>query len=125
MINIKKIVCDNVLDAQKYFKRGELDVIFVVGEKVMVKTKFLQTNLSKDLITHKLESENCGPSNITVIHGNNVTLDLEEREWLREEIAMPEPEVMDETSYEVESILKKQLNSRRERENATKKPLSQ
>ncbi|KAM9975678.1 hypothetical protein ACTFIW_007319 [Dictyostelium discoideum] len=116
---------------------------------------------------------------ITAIHGNNVTLDLvgypkkhnvfnkdqivklyEDSEWLREEISMPEPKVMDEASYEVESILnhdkvkkmyqvkfkgypepewikevdtdceelvreywnnvqKKQLNSRRERDNAT------
>ncbi|KAM9975607.1 hypothetical protein ACTFIW_005480 [Dictyostelium discoideum] len=116
---------------------------------------------------------------ITAIHGNNVTLDLvgypkkhnvfnkdqivklyEDSEWLREEISMPEPEVMDEASYEVESILnhdkvkkmyrvkfkgypepkwikevdtdceelvreywnnvqKKQLNSRKERENAS------
>ncbi|KAM9992206.1 hypothetical protein ACTFIZ_012857 [Dictyostelium cf. discoideum] len=113
------------------------------------------------------------------IHGNNVTLDLvgypkkhnvfnkdqivklyEDSEWLRDEISMPEPEEMDEASYEVESILnhdkikkmylvkfkgypepewikevdtdceelvreywnnvqKKQLNSRRGRENAT------
>ncbi|KAM9957052.1 hypothetical protein ACTFIR_003789 [Dictyostelium discoideum] len=88
----QKIVRDNVLDAQNYFKRGGVDVIFVVGENVMVKRKFLQTNLSKDLISNKLESENCGPSNITVIHGNNVTFDLEEREWFREDISMPEPE---------------------------------
>ncbi|KAM9977919.1 hypothetical protein ACTFIR_011796 [Dictyostelium discoideum] len=183
MSNIKKIVRDNILDAQinaqKYYNRGRGDVIFVVGEKVMVKRKFFQTNLSKDLISHKLESKNCGPFMITAIHGNNVTLDLvgypkkhnvfnkdqivklyEDSEWLREEISMPEPEVMDEASYEVESILnhdkvkkmylvkfkgypepewikevdtdceelvreywdnvqKKQLNSRRERENAT------
>ncbi|KAM9969377.1 hypothetical protein ACTFIR_001211 [Dictyostelium discoideum] len=175
MSNIKKIVRDNILDAQinaqKYYNRGRGDVIFVVGEKVMVKRKFFQTNLSKDLISHKLESKNCGPFMITAIHGNNVTLDLvgypkkhnvfnkdqivklyEDSEWLREEISMPEPEVMDEASYEVESILnhdkvkkmylvkfkgypepewikevdtdceelvEKQLNSRRERENAT------
>ncbi|KAM9954269.1 hypothetical protein ACTFIW_003810 [Dictyostelium discoideum] len=183
MSNIKKIVRDNILDAQinaqKYYNRGRGDVIFVVGDKVMVKRKFFQTNLSKDLISHKLESKNCGPFMITAIHGNNVTLDLvgypkkhnvfnkdqivklyEDSEWLREEISMPEPEVMDEASYEVESILnhdrvkkmylvkfkgypepewikevdtdceelvreywnnvqKKQLNSRRERENAT------
>ncbi|KAM9995061.1 hypothetical protein ACTFIY_001261 [Dictyostelium cf. discoideum] len=174
MSNIKKIVRDNILDAQinaqKYYNRGRGDVIFVVGEKVMVKRKFFQTNLSKDLISHKLESKNCGPFIITAIHGNNVTLDLvgypkkhnvfnkdqivklyEDTEWLREEISMPEPEEMDEASFEVESILnhdkvkkmylvkfkgypepewikevdtdceelKKQLNSRRERENAT------
>ncbi|KAM9954689.1 hypothetical protein ACTFIW_003289 [Dictyostelium discoideum] len=183
MSNIKKIVRDNILDAQinaqKYYNRGRCDVIFVVGDKVMVKRKFFQTNLSKDLISHKLESKNCGPFMITAIHGNNVTLDLvgypkkhnvfnkdqilklyEDSECLREEISMPEPEVMDEASYEVESILnhdrfkkmylvkfkgypepewikevdtdceelvreywnnvqKKQLNSRRERENAT------
>ncbi|KAM9954694.1 hypothetical protein ACTFIW_003294 [Dictyostelium discoideum] len=180
MSNIKKIVRDNILDAQinaqKYYNRGRGDVIFVVGDKVMVKRKFFQTNLSKDLISHKLESKNCGPFMITAIHGNNVTLDLvgypkkhnvfnkdqivklyEDSEWLREEISMPEPEVKDEASYEVESILnhdkvkkmylvkfkepewikevdtdceelvreywnnvqKKQLNSRRERENAT------
>ncbi|KAM9981729.1 hypothetical protein ACTFIY_004021 [Dictyostelium cf. discoideum] len=157
MSNIKKIVRDNILDAQinaqKYYNR--------------------------DLISHKLESKNCGPFIITAIHGNNVTLDLvgypkkhnvfnkdqivklyEDTEWLREEISMPEPEEMDEASFEVESILnhdkvkkmylvkfkgypepewikevdtdceelvreywnnvqKKQLNSRRERENAT------
>ncbi|KAM9969376.1 hypothetical protein ACTFIR_001210 [Dictyostelium discoideum] len=104
MSNIKKIVRDNILDAQinaqKYYNRGRGDVIFVVGEK------------------------NCGPFMITAIHGNNVTLDLvgypkkhnvfnkdqivklyEDSEWLREEISMPEPEVMDEASYEVESIL--------------------
>ncbi|KAM9970329.1 hypothetical protein ACTFIR_002184 [Dictyostelium discoideum] len=143
MSNIKKIVRDNILDAQinaqKYYNRGRGDVIFVVGEKVMVKRKFFQTNLSKDLISH----DHCHSC-----------------EWLREEISMPEPEVMDEASYEVESILnhdkvkkmylvkfkgypepewikevdtdceelvreywdnvqKKQLNSRRERENAT------
>ncbi|KAM9975573.1 hypothetical protein ACTFIW_005446 [Dictyostelium discoideum] len=51
-------------------------VIFVVGEKVMVKRKFFQTNLSKDLISHKLQYKNCGPFMITAIHGNNVTLDL-------------------------------------------------
>ncbi|EAL66749.2 hypothetical protein DDB_G0281535 [Dictyostelium discoideum AX4] len=183
MSNIKKIVRDNILDAQinaqKYYNRGRGDVIFVVGEKVMVKRKFFQTNLSKDLISHKLESKNCGPFIITAVHGNNVTLDLvgypkkhnvfnkdqivklyEDSEWLREEISMPEPEEMDEASYEVESILnhdkvkkmylvkfkgypepewikevdtdceelvreywnnvqKKQLNSRRERENVT------
>ncbi|KAM9988951.1 hypothetical protein ACTFIY_005001 [Dictyostelium cf. discoideum] len=142
MSNIKKIVRDNILDAQinaqKYYNRGRGDVIFVVGEK------------------------NCGPFIITAIHGNNVTLDLvgcpkkhnvfnkvqivklyEDTEWLREEISMPEPEEMDEASFEVESILnhdkdkkmylvkfkgypepewikeKKQLNSRREREIAT------
>ncbi|KAM9967292.1 hypothetical protein ACTFIR_007532 [Dictyostelium discoideum] len=128
MSNIKKIVRDNILDAQinaqKYYNRGRGDVIFVVGEKVMVKRKFFQTNLSKDLISHKLESKNCGPFMITAIHGNNVTLDLvgypkkhnmfnknqivklyEDSEWLREEISMPEAEVMDEASYEVESIL--------------------
>ncbi|KAM9998604.1 hypothetical protein ACTFIY_008249 [Dictyostelium cf. discoideum] len=155
MSNIKKIVRDNILDAQinaqKYYNRGRGDVIFVVGEKVMVKRKFFQTNLSKDLISHKLESKNCGPFIITAIH---------DTEWLREEISMPEPEEMDEASFEVESILnhdkvkkmylvkfkgypepewikevdtdceelvreywnnvqKKQLNSRRERENAT------
>ncbi|KAM9978249.1 hypothetical protein ACTFIY_012021 [Dictyostelium cf. discoideum] len=80
MSNIKKIVRDNILDAQinaqKYYNRGRGDVIFVVGEKVMVKRKFFQTNLSKDLISHKLESKNCGPFIITAIHGNNVTLDL-------------------------------------------------
>ncbi|EAL60307.1 hypothetical protein DDB_G0294358 [Dictyostelium discoideum AX4] len=183
MSNIKKIVRDNILDAQinaqNYYNRGRGDVIFVVGEKVMVKRKFFQTNISKDLISHKLESKNCGPFIITAVHGNNVTLDLigypkkhnvfnkdqivklyEDSEWLREEISMPEPEEMDEASYEVESILnhdkvkkmylvkfkgypepewikevdtdceelvreywnnvqKKQLNSRRERENAT------
>ncbi|KAM9954971.1 hypothetical protein ACTFIW_000801 [Dictyostelium discoideum] len=183
MSNIKKIVRDNILDAQinaqKYYNRGRGDVIFVVGDKVMVKRKFFQTNISKNLISHKLESKNCGPFMITAIHGTNVTLDLvgypkkhnvfnkdqivklyEDSEWLREEISMPEPEVMDEGSYEVESILnhdrvkkmylvkfkgypepewikevdtdceelvreywnnvqKKQLNSRRERENAT------
>ncbi|KAM9998348.1 hypothetical protein ACTFIY_008021 [Dictyostelium cf. discoideum] len=183
MSNIKKIVRDNILDAQinaqKYYNRGHGDVIFVVGEKVMVKRKFFQTNLSKYLISHKLESKNCGPFIITAIHGNNVTLDLvgypkkhnvfnkdqivklyEDTEWLREEISMPEPEEIDEASFEVESILnhdkvkkmylvkfkgypepewikevdtdceelvreywnnvqKKQLNSRRERENAT------
>ncbi|KAM9982216.1 hypothetical protein ACTFIZ_006727 [Dictyostelium cf. discoideum] len=159
MSNIKKIVRDNILDAQvnaqKYYNKGRGDVIFVVGEK------------------------NCGPFIITAIHGNNVTLDLvgypkkhnvfnkdqivklyEDSEWLRDEISMPEPEEMDEASYEVESILnhdkikkmylvkfkgypepewikevdtdceelvreywnkvqKKQLNSRRGRENAT------
>ncbi|KAM9974248.1 hypothetical protein ACTFIR_003964 [Dictyostelium discoideum] len=128
MSNIKKIVRDNIVDAQinteKYYNRGRGDVIFVVGNKVMVKRKFYQTNLSKDLISHKLESKNCGPFMITAIHGNNVTLDLvgypkkhnvfnkdkivklyEDSEWLREEISMPEPEVMDEASYEVESIL--------------------
>ncbi|KAM9986890.1 hypothetical protein ACTFIY_011310 [Dictyostelium cf. discoideum] len=128
MSNIKKIVRDNILDAQinaqKYYNRGRGDVIFVVGEKVMVKRKFFQTNLSKDLISHKLESKNCGPFIITAIHGNNVTLDLvgypkkhnvfnkdqivklyEDTEWLREEISMPEPEEMDEASFEVESIL--------------------
>ncbi|KAM9980557.1 hypothetical protein ACTFIY_002847 [Dictyostelium cf. discoideum] len=183
MSNIKKIVRYNILyaqiNAQKYYNRGRGDVIFVVGEKVMVKRKFFQTNLSKDLISHKLESKNRGPFIITAIHGNNVTLDLvgypkkhnvfnkdqivklyEDTEWLREEISMPEPEEMDEASFEVESILnhdkvkkmylvkfkgypepewikevdtdceklvreywnnvhKKQLNSRRERENAT------
>ncbi|KAM9972526.1 hypothetical protein ACTFIR_011893 [Dictyostelium discoideum] len=166
MSNIKKIVRDNIVDAQinaeKYYNRGRGDVIFVVGNKVMVKRKFYQTNLSKDLISHKLESKNCGPFMITAIHGNNVTLDLvgypkkhnvfnkdkivklyEDSEWLREEISMSKPQVMDEASYEVESILnhdkvkkmylvkfkgypepewikeKKQLNSRRERENAT------
>ncbi|KAM9994001.1 hypothetical protein ACTFIZ_011967 [Dictyostelium cf. discoideum] len=183
MSNIKKIVRDNILDAQvnaqKYYNKGRGDVIFVVGEKVLVKRKFFQTNLSKDLISHKLESKNCGPFIITAIHGNNVTLDLvgypkkhnvfnkdqivklyEDSEWLRDEISMPEPEEMDEASYEVESILnhdkikkmylvkfkgypepewikevdtdceelvreywnnvqKKQLNSRRGRENAT------
>ncbi|KAM9983568.1 hypothetical protein ACTFIY_000290 [Dictyostelium cf. discoideum] len=163
MSNIKKIVHDNILDAQinaqKYYNRGRGDVIFVVGEKVMVKRKFFQTNLSKDLISHKLETKNCGPFIITAIHGNNVTLDLD-TEWLREEISMPEPEEMDGASFEVESIpnhdkvkkmylvkfkgypepewiievdtdceelvreywnnmQKKQLNSRRERENAT------
>ncbi|KAM9952520.1 hypothetical protein ACTFIR_007574 [Dictyostelium discoideum] len=60
---------------------------------------------------------------ITAIHGNNVTLDLvgypkkhnvfnkdqivklyEDSEWLREEISMPEPNVMDEASYEVENV---------------------
>ncbi|KAM9999483.1 hypothetical protein ACTFIY_002708 [Dictyostelium cf. discoideum] len=65
MSNIKKIVRDNILDAQinaqKYYNRGRGDVIFVVGEKVMAKRKFFQTNLSKDLISHKLESKNCGP----------------------------------------------------------------
>ncbi|KAM9995171.1 hypothetical protein ACTFIY_001360 [Dictyostelium cf. discoideum] len=128
MSNIKKIVRDNILDAQinaqKYYNRGRGDVIFVVGEKVMVIRKFFQTNLSKDLISHKLESKNCGPFIITAIHGNNVTLDLvgypkkhnvfdkdqivklyEDTEWLREEISMPEPEEMDEASFEVESIL--------------------
>ncbi|KAM9967309.1 hypothetical protein ACTFIR_007549 [Dictyostelium discoideum] len=58
---------------------------------------------------------------------------IAQNEWLREEISMPEPEVMDEASYEVEidtdyeelvreywnNVQKKQLNSRRERENAT------
>ncbi|KAM9943631.1 hypothetical protein ACTFIT_007029 [Dictyostelium discoideum] len=147
MSNIKKIVRDNILDAQinaqKYYNRGR------------------------------------GPFIITAVHGNNVTLDLidypkkhnefnkdqivklyEDSEWLREEISMPEPEEMDEASYEVESILnhdkvkkmylvkfkgypepewikevdtdceelvreywnnvqKKQLNSRRERDNVT------
>ncbi|KAM9975323.1 hypothetical protein ACTFIW_010351 [Dictyostelium discoideum] len=157
MSNIKKIVCDKILyaqiNAQKYYNRGRGDVILVIGEKAMVKRKFLQTNLSKLLIPHKLESKNCGPFIITVIHGNNVTLDLvgypkknnvfnkdkivkiyEDSEGLREEISMPEPEVMDEASYEVEkvdtdceelvrkywnNVQKKQLNSRREKENAT------
>ncbi|KAM9954273.1 hypothetical protein ACTFIW_003814 [Dictyostelium discoideum] len=64
------------INAQKYYNRGRGDVIFVVGDKVMVKRKFFQTNLSKDLIYHKLESKNCGPFMITAIHGNNVTLDL-------------------------------------------------
>ncbi|KAM9955409.1 hypothetical protein ACTFIR_011847 [Dictyostelium discoideum] len=142
-------------------------------------TERMNREMLKNLISHKLESKNCGPFMITAIHGNNVTLDLvgypkkhnvfnkdqivklyEDSEWLREEISMPEPEVMDEASYEVESILnhdkvkkmylvkfkgypepewikevdtdceelvreywdnlqKKQLNSRRERENAT------
>ncbi|KAM9974206.1 hypothetical protein ACTFIR_003922 [Dictyostelium discoideum] len=104
MSNIKKIVRDNIVDAQinteKYYNRGRGDVIFVVGNKVMVKRKFYQTNLSKDLISHKLESKNCGPFMITAIHGNNVTLDLLVREnW--------------------NNMQKKQLNSRRERENAT------
>ncbi|KAM9979480.1 hypothetical protein ACTFIY_008720 [Dictyostelium cf. discoideum] len=98
--NIKKIVRDNILDAQinaqKYYNRGRGDVIFV----------------------------NCGPFIITAIHGNNVTLDLvgypkkhnvfnkdqivklyEDTEWLREEISMSEPEEMDEASFEVQSIL--------------------
>ncbi|KAM9971006.1 hypothetical protein ACTFIR_002871 [Dictyostelium discoideum] len=48
MSNIKKIVRDNILDAQinaqKYYNRCRGDVIFVVGEKVMVKRKFFQTN---------------------------------------------------------------------------------
>ncbi|KAN0000142.1 hypothetical protein ACTFIZ_004028 [Dictyostelium cf. discoideum] len=119
---------DNILDdqvnAQKYYNKGRGDVIFVVGEKVLVKRKFFQTNLSKDLISHKLESKNCGPFIITAIHGNNVTHDLvgypkkhnvfnkdqivklyEDSEWLRDEISMPKPEEMDELSYEVESIL--------------------
>ncbi|KAM9985587.1 hypothetical protein ACTFIZ_000200 [Dictyostelium cf. discoideum] len=109
MSNIKKIVRDNILDAQvnaqKYYNKGRGDVIF------------------SDLISHKLESKNCGPFIITAIHGNNVTLDLvgypkkhnvfnkdqivklyEDSEWLRDEISMPEPEEMDEASYEVESI---------------------
>ncbi|KAM9954870.1 hypothetical protein ACTFIW_000973 [Dictyostelium discoideum] len=90
----------------------------------MVKRKFFQNNLSKDLISQKLESKNCGPFMITAIHGNNVTLDLvcypkkhnvfnkdqivklyEDSGWLREEISIPEPEVMDEASHEVDSIL--------------------
>ncbi|EAL73790.1 hypothetical protein DDB_G0267306 [Dictyostelium discoideum AX4] len=104
MSNIKKIVRDNILDAQinaqKYYNRGRGDVIFVVGEKVMVKRKFFQTNLSKDLISHKLESKNCGPFIITAVHGNNVTLDLLVREYWN-------------------NVQKKQLNSRRERENVT------
>ncbi|KAM9978266.1 hypothetical protein ACTFIY_011995 [Dictyostelium cf. discoideum] len=168
MSNIKKIVRDNKLDAQinaqKYYNRGRGDVIFVVGEKVMVKRKFFQTNLSKDLISHKLESKNCGPFIITAILGNNVTLDLvgypkkhnvfnkdqivklyEDTEWLREEISMPEPEEWMKQMYLVKfkgypepewikevdtdceelvreywnNLQKKQLNSRRERENAT------
>ncbi|KAM9974072.1 hypothetical protein ACTFIR_009414 [Dictyostelium discoideum] len=54
MSNIKKIVRDNILDAQinaqKYYNRGRGDVIFVVGEKVMVKRKFFQTNPNRSLI---------------------------------------------------------------------------
>ncbi|KAM9985594.1 hypothetical protein ACTFIZ_000214 [Dictyostelium cf. discoideum] len=120
MSNIKKIVRDNILDAQvnaqKYYNKGRGDVIFVVGEKVLVKRKFFQTNLSKDLISHKLESKNCGPFIITAIHvgypkkhnvfnKDQIVKLYEDSEWLRDEISMPEPEEMDEASYEVESIL--------------------
>ncbi|KAM9975930.1 hypothetical protein ACTFIR_009771 [Dictyostelium discoideum] len=116
MINIKKIVRDNILDAQinaqKYYNRGRGDVILLVGEKVMVKRKFFQTNLSKDLISHKFESNNCGPFIITTIYvgypkkHNELNKDqmvklYEDSEWLREEISMSEVEVMNEASYEV------------------------
>ncbi|KAM9972490.1 hypothetical protein ACTFIW_006033 [Dictyostelium discoideum] len=74
----------------------------------MVKRKFFQNNLSKDLISHKLESKNCGSFIITTVHGNNVTLDLvgypekhnvfnknqivklyEDSDWLRVESSIP------------------------------------
>ncbi|KAM9972484.1 hypothetical protein ACTFIW_000477 [Dictyostelium discoideum] len=81
----------------------------------LTKTRIPMSNIKKI---------NCGPFIITAILGKNVTLDLvcypkkhnvfnndqivkiyEDSEWLREKISMPEPEVMDEASYEVESIL--------------------
>ncbi|KAM9954887.1 hypothetical protein ACTFIW_000990 [Dictyostelium discoideum] len=39
----------------------------------MIKRKFFQTNLPKDLISHKLESGNCEPFIFTANHGNNMT----------------------------------------------------
>ncbi|KAM9954272.1 hypothetical protein ACTFIW_003813 [Dictyostelium discoideum] len=132
MSNIKKIVRDYILDAQinaqKYYNRGRGDVIFVVGDKVMVKRKFFQTNLSKDLISHKLESKNCGPFMITAIHGNNVTLDLVVKKmYLVKFKGYPEPEWIKEVDTDCEELVreywnnvqKKQWNSRRERDNAT------
>ncbi|KAM9980537.1 hypothetical protein ACTFIY_002844 [Dictyostelium cf. discoideum] len=105
---------------------GRGDVIFVVGEKVMVKRKFFQTNLSKDLISHKLESKSCGPFIITAVHGNKVTLDLvgcpkkhnvfnkdqivklyEDTEWLREEICRRN----DLTQEEIERIKSRNQNT--------------
>ncbi|KAM9975675.1 hypothetical protein ACTFIW_000792 [Dictyostelium discoideum] len=102
MSNIKNIVRDNILDAQinvqKYYNRGLGNAIFFFVEKVMVKRKFFQTNLSKHQISQKLESMNYGPFIITAIYCNS-----EDSEWLREEISISEPEVMNEKSYEVES----------------------
>ncbi|KAM9975625.1 hypothetical protein ACTFIW_005498 [Dictyostelium discoideum] len=83
--------CDNILNAQKYYNKGRGDVILVGREKVLVKRKFLQNNLSKDLISHKLGSKNCGTFITTANNANN--------------ISMPERDVMDERSYEVESFL--------------------
>ncbi|KAM9973849.1 hypothetical protein ACTFIR_012913 [Dictyostelium discoideum] len=58
MSNIKKIVRDNIVDAQinaeKYYNRCRGDVILVVDNKVMVKRKFYQTNHSKE--NHTLKS---------------------------------------------------------------------
>ncbi|KAM9954293.1 hypothetical protein ACTFIW_003834 [Dictyostelium discoideum] len=124
--NIKYFVRDNILDvqvnAQKYYIRDRGDVIFVFGEKVMVKRKIFQTKLSKDLISHKLESKNCGPFIITTIHGNNVTLDLvgyprkhnvqqesnpktiRGRWVVKRKDIMSDPEVTDEASYEVKKM---------------------
>ncbi|KAM9975531.1 hypothetical protein ACTFIW_012115 [Dictyostelium discoideum] len=68
--------CDNILNAQKYYNKGRGDVILVDREKVLVKRKFLQTNLSKDLISHKLGSKNCGTFITTANNANNVKLDL-------------------------------------------------
>ncbi|EGC35166.1 hypothetical protein DICPUDRAFT_15082, partial [Dictyostelium purpureum] len=129
MSNIKKIVRDNILDAQvasqKYYNKKRGGLIFVVGEKVLVKRKYFKTSDSTDLISHKLESKNCGPFKIIEINGNNVTLDTgypkrnnvfnmdqlvklyEDEDWLRDEISMPDPEEMEdgEEEYEVEKIL--------------------
>ncbi|KAM9954894.1 hypothetical protein ACTFIW_000997 [Dictyostelium discoideum] len=137
--NIKYFVRDNILDvqvnAQKYYIRDRGDIIFMLGEKVMVKRKIFQTKLSKDLISHKLESMNCGPFIITTIHGNNVTLNLVMDEasyevkkmYLLKFKGYPEPEWIKEVDTDCEELVreywnkvqKKQLNSRRERENAT------
>ncbi|KAM9955165.1 hypothetical protein ACTFIW_008829 [Dictyostelium discoideum] len=62
-------------ERREYYNRDKGGVIRGMS-KAIVKRKFFQTNLSKDPISHKLESKNCGPFIITAVHGNNVTLDL-------------------------------------------------
>ncbi|KAM9954259.1 hypothetical protein ACTFIW_003800 [Dictyostelium discoideum] len=86
----------------------------------MVKKKFFQTNLSKDLIPHKLEYRNCGPSIITAVHGNNVTLDLVG--YPKKQNELNKNQIIKEVDTDCEELVreywnnvqKKKLNSRRE-----------
>ncbi|KAK5583357.1 hypothetical protein RB653_004949 [Dictyostelium firmibasis] len=135
--SIKKIIRDNILDAQitsqKYYNknRGKAPD-YKIGDKVFVKRKYFETGLSKDIISKKLESKNCGPFKIIEVNGNNVTLDLisyprkhnvfnvdqlvqlfEDDDWIRNEISMPDAEETEESTYEVEKIINYDRKHRR------------
>ncbi|KAK5576814.1 hypothetical protein RB653_007958 [Dictyostelium firmibasis] len=135
--SIKKIIRDNILDAQitsqKYYNknRGKAPD-YKIGDKVFVKRKYFETGLSKDIISKKLESKNCCPFKIIEVNGNNVTLDLisyprkhnvfnvdqlvqlfEDDDWIRNEISMPDAEETEESTYEVEKIINYDRKHRR------------